>query len=340
MLNVGIAGVTGYAGQELIRILLDHPRVRISGLFSKSASGKPAGDIFRGRGKRLGLVCQKPVVKNIVDKCDAVFLALPHTASMGLVPLLLKAGKRVIDLSADYRLKDAGLYQKAYRYAHKDKPNLKVSVYGLPELYRAGIRGAKLVANPGCYPTAAVLALAPLVGLGIADPDSIIIDAKSGVSGAGKKAAEEFFASQAREDFKAYKVGVHQHAPEIDQVLSGLAGKTVKVTFVPHLLPVMRGILETIYVKRRPKAEARGQKMIDLYKKFYKKEPFVRVKPEGEFPRLIDVTGTNFCDIGIKETTDGAIIICAIDNLLKGASGQAVQNMNIMYGFPETTGLL
>ena len=341
MLNVGIVGVSGYTGEELIRILVNHPKVKISGLFSSSACGSPIAEIFPEFSSHLDLVCLKPDIKNIVDKCGLVFLALPHTTSMDLVPQLVKAGKRVIDLSADYRLKDFKVYEKFYQYQHKDKPNLKAAVYGLPELYRSGIKSAKIVANPGCYPTAAVLALAPLVALGPVDFGSIIIDAKSGVSGAGRKATEEFFSSQNKEDFKAYKVGAHQHTPEINQVLSGLAGKKVKVTFVPHLLPVKVGILETIYVKKTKKLKnQKTERLVDLYKKFYKKEPFVRIKPEGEFPRLIDVVGTNFCDIGIKDNPDNLIIIAAIDNLVKGASGQAVQNMNIMYGFPETTGLL
>jgi N-acetyl-gamma-glutamyl-phosphate reductase len=213
-------------------------------------------------------------------------------------------------------------------------------VYGLPELHRAQIKKARIVANPGCYPTAAILALAPLAALGAADFSSVIIDAKSGVSGAGRKKTEEFFSSPDKEDFKAYKVGVHQHTPEISQALSSLAGRKVKVTFVPHLLPVKIGILETIYIKKNQKAKNKKQKLVELYKKFYKHEPFVRIKAEGEFPALKDVAGTNFCDIGIKDGLDSVIVIAAMDNLIKGASGQAIQNMNIMCGFPERTGLL
>ncbi len=340
MLNVGIVGVSGYTGEELIRILSAHPQVKISGLFSSSSHGKPIAEIFPQFASSLDLVCLKPEINNIVDKCDAVFLALPHTTSMDLVPQLLKAGKRVIDLSADYRLKDFKVYEKFYQHKHKDRLNLKTSVYGLPELCRQEIKQAKVVANPGCYPTAAILALAPLVALGQADLSSIIIDAKSGVSGAGRKVTEDFFSSEAKEDFKAYKVGAHQHTPEINQILSVLAGKKVKVTFVPHLLPVKRGILETIYVRKDPSSKPKVLSLLNLYKKFYKKEPFVRIKAEGEFPRLIDVVGTNFCDIGIKDNSESVIIISAIDNLVKGASGQAVQNMNIMYKFPETMGLL
>jgi len=339
MLRAGIVGVSGYTGEELIHILVNHPKVKICGLFSGSACGKPISKIFPELAGKLDLVCLKPEAKVIAAKCDIVFLALPHTTSMDLVPQLVKAGVRVIDLSADYRLKDFKAYEKFYQYKHKDKANLKQAVYGLPEFCRAQISKAKVVANPGCYPTAAILALAPLVALVPVDFNSIIIDAKSGVSGAGRKKTEEFFSSPDKEDFKAYKIGVHQHAPEINQVLSGLAGKKINVTFVPHLLPIKTGILETIYVKKSQKSQVKSHKLVELYKRFYKKEPFVRIKAEGEFPRLKDVVGTNFCDIGIKDCGGSVILISAIDNLIKGASGQAVQNMNIMYGFPEKMGL-
>ncbi len=340
MVNVGIVGVTGYTGQELIRVLLRHPGVRIAGLFSKSSYGKPIQEIFPEFASRLDLVCAKPDIKDISAKCDLVFLALPHTTSMKLVPKLLKAGKKVIDLSADYRLKDVNTYAKFYEVKHQDALGLKEAVYGLPELYRNKIKGARLVANPGCYPTAAILSLAPLVALNIADFSSIIIDAKSGVSGAGKKLVEAFLFSEANEDFRAYKVGVHQHTPEINQELSKLGRKRINVVFCPHLLPLNRGILETIYVKKNQKIKYMAKDLIGLYKKFYKKEPFVRIRAKGRLPKIKDVAGTNFCDIGIKENGDSVIVISVIDNLLKGASGQAVQNMNIMYGFPESLGLL
>jgi N-acetyl-gamma-glutamyl-phosphate reductase len=340
MLNVGIVGATGYAGEELIALLLGHPQVKIADISAKIAKEQDISEIFPRFKGRLELVCRKPDLATIVRKCELVFLALPHTVSMGLVPQLLKAGKRVIDLSADYRLKDARVYEKYYHIAQKDRSNLKEAVYGLPELYRLKIKTARLVANPGCYPTAAILALAPLVALDLVSPEAIIIDAKSGVTGAGRKLAEGFLFSEINQDFKAYKVNCHQHAPEIDQVLSRLAGKKLRVTFVPHLLPLNRGILETIYVKKHTTHNAQRKTLLEVYKKFYKNEPFVRIKNEGEFPRLKDVRGTNYCDIGIQEDACGAIIITAIDNLLKGASGQAVQNMNIICGFPEKTALL
>jgi N-acetyl-gamma-glutamyl-phosphate reductase len=341
VINVGIIGATGYAGEELVDILLRHPNVRITNISAKIDSPKTISDIFPKFKGRIDLVCSEPDIKKITAACDLIFLALPHTVSMEIVPKLLNAGKKVIDLSADYRLKDTHVYEKFYNTKHKDKAHLAMAVYGLPEIYRSKIISARLIANPGCYPTGSLLALAPLVALGQAELDTIIIDAKSGVTGAGRKLAEGFLFSEINEDFKAYKVNMHQHSPEINQELSKLAGKKINVTFVPHLLPLNRGILTTIYVKKGHKVtRSQGHKLIELYKKFYKKEPFLRIRDEGDFPRIKDVAGTNFCDIGVKEETDSVIIISAIDNLLKGASGQAVQNMNIMYKFPEYTALV
>ncbi len=349
MINVGIVGATGYAGEELIDILLRHPDVKIANLSAKIDKPQNISEIFPKLKGRIALVCTQPDIKEIIRKCDLIFLALPHSVSMEMAPELLSAGKKVIDLSADYRLKDTKIYEQFYKTKHKDKDNLSKAVYGLPELYRAKIKVTQFIANPGCYPTAAILALAPLVAFNLIDSGSIIIDAKSGVTGAGKKVAENFLFSEVNEDFKAYKVDTHQHAPEINQELSKLASQKINATFVPHLLPLSRGILETVYVKRKKiPASVRGRyasggkskNLINLYKKFYKKEPFVRVREEGDFPKIKDVVHTNFCDIGVKDSGDTIIIIAAIDNLLKGASGQAVQNMNIMYKFPEYTALL
>jgi N-acetyl-gamma-glutamyl-phosphate reductase len=339
MINIGIIGATGYAGEELIELLLGHAGVRIADISAKIEKPQDISDIFPKFRNRISLVCKEPDLKEICRKCDLIFLALPHTVSMEIVPKLLRAGKRVIDLSADYRLKDTKIYEKFYQVKQKDKVNLALSVYGLPEIYRARIKNAKLVANPGCYPTAAILALAPLASLNLVNPDSIIIDAKSGVTGAGRKLAEGFLFTEINEDFKSYRVNTHQHSPEINQELSKLAGKRIKVTFVPHLLPVSRGILATIYVNKAQNAKRKAQNLISLYQKFYKKEPFIRIRGENDFPKLKDVVGTNFCDIGIKDSQDNIIIVAAIDNLLKGAAGQAVQNMNIMCGFPEDTAL-
>lgn len=340
MINIGIVGATGYAGEELIAILLKHPHARITHLSAKIGKPQAITKLFPRFAGRIELVCKEPQVKEVISNCEIVFLALPHTVSMGIVPKLLQAGKRIIDLSADYRLKDTLLYEYFYTVKHKDKINLAKSIYGLPEIHRAKIKTAQLTANPGCYPTVSILGLAPLAAMNLADMDAIIIDAKSGATGAGRKAAQEFFFSEINENFRAYKINTHQHLPEINQELSKLAGKKISVTFVPHLLPLNRGILTTIYAKKARGSRLKAQGIISLYKNFYKNEPFVRVREEGDYPELKDVVGTNFCDIGIKDTKDNIIIIAAIDNLLKGASGQAVQNMNIMCGFPEKTALL
>ncbi len=340
MIRAGIIGATGYTGRELIRILLNHPEAQIAALYNTSGDAQNISEAFPQFSSQLDMLCGKPNIKDITKKCDLIFLALPHTLSMEWVPKLLEAGKKVIDLSADYRINNLAVYKKFYSIQHKDKINLKSAVYGMPELYRSKIKDAKLVANPGCYPTAAILALAPLASINAIDALSIIIDAKSGVSGAGKKLTKEMLFTEVNEDFKAYKVNTHQHMPEIIQILSKLSGGKVDLTFVPHLLPVNRGILETIYVRKTQDTRHKAQDVFSLFKKFYKNEKFVRIRKMGEFPALKDVVGTNYCNIGIKDCGDSLIIISAIDNLLKGASGQAVQNMNIMYGLPEGCGLL
>lgn len=342
-IKVGIIGATGHTGEVLIELLLSHPNVKITHLYNSGKSGQAnqiISEVFPKFKNRLDLVCTKPDFAQIKKDCDLIFLALPHTVSMQFVPKLLSLGKKVIDLSADYRIKNIPTFEKFYKTKHLDKTNLKESVYGLPELNRTKIKTAKLLANPGCYPTCAILALAPALAVNLADTKSIIIDAKSGVSGAGKKLENEYLFSEIQGDFRAYKVNVHQHAPEISQVLSKISGKKVEVTFVPHLLPIERGILSTIYFKKATGAKLKVKNIIELYKKFYKNEPFIRIRPDGVFPRIKDVVKTNFCDIGVKDFGDTVIIISVIDNLLKGASSQAVQNMNIMYKLPETAGLL
>lgn len=343
IINVGIIGATGHTGEVLIELLLSHPNVKITHLYNSGKSKQKAvviSDVFPKFKKRLDLTCGKPDFDQIKKDCDLIFLALPHTISMQFAPKLLKMGKRVIDLSADYRIKNPSIYEKHYKVTHQDKTNLKESVYGLPELNRAKIKTAKLLANPGCYPTSAILGLAPLLAVNLIDSDSIIIDAKSGVSGAGKRVEKEYLFSEIQGDFRAYKVNVHQHSPEIDQAISKVSGKKINAVFVPHLLPIERGILSTIYLKKAKGVKLKVKNVVELYKKFYKNEPFIRIKPDGVFPRIKDVAKTNFCDIGVKDFGSTIIVISAIDNLLKGASSQAVQNMNIMYKLPETTGLL
>jgi len=343
MINVGIIGATGYTGEELIDILLEHPEVRITYLAAKIEKPNPIEEIFPKFKNRIKLICEPLDINLAASKCSLLFLAMPHTASMAVVPKLLKANKKVIDLSADYRLRNAKIYEKFYKVEHTDAQNLKDAVYGLTEMYRSRIKEAKLVANPGCYPTAAILGLAPLIACKTFESEAIIIDAKSGVTGTGRRAHLEYFFSEINEDAYAYKINIHQHMPEINQELSKLATGSIKVAFVPHLLSVNRGILETIYIKQsRPLKIGKSQKLIELYKKFYKKEPFIRVKEEGEYVRLKDVVKTNFCDISIRSFPEDnlIIIVTAIDNLGKGAAGQAVQNMNIMCGFPEQAGLI
>lgn len=339
-IKVGIIGATGYAGETLVEILLSHPSAVITVVQAMLEKARPLGDIFpRFKGKTT-LVCKTPYMKEIVGKCDLVFLALPHTVSMKMAPFLIKEGKSVIDLSADYRLRDLGVYAHYYKTKHSDPRNIRAAVYGLPELYRNKIKKSRFIANPGCYPTAAILGLAPLAALSLIESDSIIIDAKSGITGAGRTLNQDLLFGNVNENFKAYKVNVHQHAPEISQELSKLFGRKSNIVFVPHILPLNKGILETIYVRKNARLKRNTADLINLYRKFYKDEPFVRIRDEGVFPQLRDVVDTNFCDIGIKADAKNIIIVAAIDNLLKGASGQAVQNMNIMYNIPEKTALI
>jgi N-acetyl-gamma-glutamyl-phosphate reductase len=337
-LRVGILGVSGYTGREVFACALKHPGVRLTYVAANNTQG-PMGEIYPEFLNRTTLVCQKFDIKETIKKCDLVFLALPHTESMNVAPKLLKAGLKVIDLSADYRLKSPKVYEAWYGHKHTDTRNIAKAIYGMPELFRQKIKGATFVANPGCYPTAALLGLAPLVSTR-RDIGSIIVDAKSGVSGAGRRASIGLLAFEVSENFKAYKVLSHQHSPEIEQHLSQLAGKATRIHFVAHLLPINRGILNTMYVQLN-EGIALNQ-LHSLYKKFYKAEPFVRVHPLGSQPEIKNVANTNFCDIGLAVSTDKKMVVVtsAIDNLVKGAAGQAVQNMNIMYGFNEIEGLL
>ena len=339
MIKVGIIGATGYTGEELIKILIRHPHVRLTYLAAKIDKEQPIDEIFPHLKNRLSLKCEILDIQKAISKADLFFLALPHTISIKVVPILLNHKKKVIDLSADYRLKNSNVYKKWYEVAHKDKINLKKSVYGLPELYREKIKNADLIANPGCYPTSAILSIAPALVSGIIKCDSIIIDAKSGATGIGRRASMSFFYSEINESIKAYKIDCHQHMPEIDQELSKIADKKVNVSFCPHLVPMNRGILETIYLKLKKKISL--PQVLKIYERFYKTEPFVRIVEADSFSTK-NVLDTNFCDIGLRISGNRGllVVVSAIDNLLKGASGQAVQNMNIMCGFPEVGGLL
>lgn len=339
MINVAIVGASGYTGVELIRILARHPEVRICCVTSEQSSGKPVSTLFPSLRERCDLVLEPLDTKAISAKADLVFTALPHQAAMAVVPDFLANGKKVVDLSADYRLHDMDVYGAWYE-PHKNPELLKEAVYGLPELRRDAIAKASLVANPGCYPTSIILGLKPLLQAGLIDTGSIIADSASGVSGAGRAAKVDSLYCEVNEGYKAYGVGgVHRHTPEIEQELSLMAGQRLKVTFTPHLVPMDRGILSTIYAV--PKSTVTASQLSELYAEIYKDELFVRVLPMGQFPSTAFVRGSNFCDIGVTvdERTGRIIVVSAIDNLVKGASGQAVQNMNLVCGFPEGTAL-
>ncbi|MFH1552062.1 MAG: N-acetyl-gamma-glutamyl-phosphate reductase [Candidatus Omnitrophota bacterium] len=337
MIKVGVVGATGYTGEELVEVLLRNPEVEITSLSALVDKDTDFSDLYPRFGKKISLICKNLDIEEVAAKSDLVFLALPHTVSMKVAPEFLKKGKKVIDLSADYRL-PAEIYEKWYNTKQTDTENLSSAVYGLPELNRSEIKSATFVANPGCYPTSVILALLPVVKIVAEASLAIIVDSKSGATGAGRKASIPLSFGEVDENFKCYKANEHQHMPEMEHILSKVAGKDVEVNFAPHLLPLKRGILSTIYVQHKGlPAESAIQKMYDDR---FKDEPFVRVKSAGQMPELQDTAGTNFCDIGIKVARGMLIIVSVIDNLLKGASGQAVQNMNIMYGLDEKLGLM
>ncbi len=339
-MDVSIVGATGYTGIELVKILSGHAGVNLTCLTTRQKDPMPLRHFAHFLSKYSKLELQTFNFSEVAAKSDVVFLALPHTEAVTFGEKFYKRGKIVIDLSADFRLKNPALYKKWYNFEHGSRGLLKHAVYGLPEYYKAAIARTDLIANPGCYPTAVLLGVAPLLESKLIETDHIVADCKSGVSGAGRKVTKATQFYEVDEDFKAYKVLAHQHSPEIEQVASGIAGKKAQFTFVPHLLPIKRGILATIYVKLKSKVTEK--KVFDTFYKKYAEEPFVRVLPKGSFPAIKDVAYTNFCDIGIAVDTKAkkAVIVTAIDNLLKGASGQAVQNMNIRTGFPEETGLV
>ena len=339
MLKIAIVGASGYTGLELIRILHCHPEVAVTCLTSEQSAGKRISEVFPTLRGRCELVLENLEPVRVAEKADIIFTALPHKAAMEVVPTFLDLGKKVIDLSADYRLSDPAVYGQWYE-PHINPTNLKKAVYGLPEIRRDKIKSAKLVANPGCYPTSIILGLAPLLKKGLIDLSSIIADSASGVTGAGRSAKVDSLYCEVNEGYKAYGVGgVHRHTPEIEQELSLLAGEPLKITFTPHLAPMDRGILSTIYAT--PAASVSNEMLAELYRDFYMAEPFVRVLTNGNLPSTAFVRGSNFCDIAplVDARTGRIIIVSAIDNLIKGASGQAVQNMNLVCGFPETTGL-
>lgn len=339
MIKVGIIGASGYAGAELTRIICNHPHTELTIATSRQYEGKPLSDVFPNLRSKVDIICENPTVEELAKRADLFFAAVPHKTAMDLVPHLLAAGKKVVDLSADFRLRDIAVYEDWYQ-PHSSSEFISEAVYGLPELYREQIKDCRLVANPGCYPTSVILGLAPLMKAGLVKVDSIIADSKSGTSGAGRAAQTGTLFCEVHDGFKPYKVGrAHRHTPEIEQELSALGGDSVKVSFTPHLLPISRGILSTIYASLTK--EINTKEINALYEDLYRDEPFVRLLPEDTFPATQYVRGSNFCDISIKvdHSTNRVIVMSAIDNVVKGAAGQAVQNMNIMYGFPEETGL-
>ncbi|WP_028584686.1 N-acetyl-gamma-glutamyl-phosphate reductase [Desulfogranum mediterraneum] len=340
MLNVGIVGASGYTGVELARILAGHPEVRITAATSRKYAGQPLSQVFPNLRKRVDLVCENLSVEQLIERADFFFTAVPHKTAMDIVPQLLAAGKKVVDLSADYRIRSAATYEAWYQ-EHSSPQLLTEAVYGLPELNREQVTGCRLTANPGCYPTSVILALAPLLRNRLIAPETLVIDSKSGTSGAGRAAAVGTLYCEVADGFRAYKVGgSHRHIPEIEQELSLLAGEELTVSFTPHLLPISRGILSTIYASLKTTVEQ--AELQELYADTYRDEPFVRVLPQGSFPATQHVRGSNCCDLGVQidQRTGRVIVLSAIDNIVKGASGQAIQNMNLMQGFPETTGLM
>jgi N-acetyl-gamma-glutamyl-phosphate reductase len=338
MICVAVVGATGYAGAELVRILAGHPGVELTMITSRQYAGVRFDQVYPALAGRIDLICQEYAVDRICAGADLVFMALPHQLPMSFVPDILKHETRVIDLSADFRFNDAAIYEAVYQ-PHTARELLGSAVYGLSEIYTDQIKNARLIGNPGCYPTSVLLPLIPLIKQGLLDPGSLVADSKSGVSGAGRSPALASHYCEVNESFKAYKVAVHRHNPEMDAVLSREAHRPVAITFVPHLVPMTRGMLTTIYAT--PTSGVTEKDIDACYRQAYSGRRFIRLCREGQLPNTLHVRGTNFCDIGfrIDKKNCRLILIAAIDNLVKGAAGQAVQNMNIMLGLDETAGL-
>lgn len=337
-MKIGIIGATGYAGQQLVCLLANHPKAEIEFLVSNSYVGIEYSDIYRNFKNRIDKKCISiEQVDDYLNSIDVVFIALPHGKSMNLVPKFIDAGIKVIDFGADYRIKKQDVYEKWYNLEHQSPNLLETAVYGLPELYKEKIKSAKLVANPGCYPTASILGLAPLLNSNSVDENSIIIDAKSGVSGAGRSLNTATLYGETNESIKAYSLASHRHTPEIKQELSFQCQKDVSVLFTPHLVPMNRGILATCYATL--KENITEEEVLGLYYNFYKEQPFIRVSMD--LPETRWVRNTNYCDISFRIDKDSnrIIVVSAIDNLMKGAASQAVHNMNIMCGLEENMGL-
>nr|WP_320116360.1 N-acetyl-gamma-glutamyl-phosphate reductase [uncultured Desulfuromonas sp.] len=337
-MKVAVVGASGYTGVELLRLLVRHPHVELCSITSRQYDGMNIAQVFPSLAGLVSLPCSQIDVQKIGQDADFVFTALPHKTAMDVVPGFLDQGCKVVDLSADYRLHDVAVYESWYQ-KHTSPELLKEAVYGLVELYRDDIVAARLVANPGCYPTSVALAVTPLLRNGLIDHRSLVVDSKSGTSGAGRSAKTGSLFCEVNEGFKAYSVGNHRHTPEIEQTLSEQAGESVIINFTPHLLPVNRGILTTCYAQLSDGVD--GEQLKALYEDFYADQPFVRLFPGGQLPNVAFVRGSNYADLGfvVDERTRRVIVVSAIDNLVKGAAGQAVQNMNVMAGYDETLGL-
>jgi N-acetyl-gamma-glutamyl-phosphate reductase len=336
MIRVAIIGASGYTGVESIEIILCHPEAELTYLTALEAECGHAEDVFGQLKGRCDMQIEPLDFEKLAGLADAALCCLPHKVSMEFVPKLLNAGLKVIDFSADYRLKDVKVYEKFYEVKHTDTANLARAVYGLPELFREKIKGADLVANPGCFPTGAVLAIAPLLKEGFIETDSIIVNAVTGVSGAGKNPSSKFHFPNMNENLFAYGIGAHRHMPEMEQIAGEIAGSDVRILFQPHAGPFDRGIASTVYCQ--PKGKVDCGKLAELYDDFYCCEQFVQVRKDA--PSVKDVAGTNYCHIYPACVKDRIVVFSAIDNLIKGASGQAIQNMNIVFGLKETLGLL
>lgn len=338
MINVGIAGASGYTGVELVKLITNHPHAKLQAITSNRYKGQSLTQIYPAMAGFENLICQGFDISSFAGKIDIMFLALPHKVSMAYAPALIEKGIKVIDLSADFRFTDAAAYESAYQ-THTATQLLDESVYGLCEIYREQIKKARIIGNPGCYPTSILLPVLPLIKQGLIHTHTMIADSKSGVSGAGRSLSLATHFCEVNESFCAYKIGNHRHTPEINEILTQHAGLPVDLTFTPHLLPLTRGMLSTIYVTAKENVDAK--KIRTAYNTFYEKEPFVRVLENNAYPAISHVKGTNRCDFGFhyNDRTQQIILISAIDNLLKGAAGQAIQNMNIMSGLPDETGL-
>lgn len=335
MIKIGIVGGTGYTGVELLRLLAQHPLAEVLVITSRGDAGTLVADMYPSLRGRVGLKFEDPAKANLAG-CDVVFFATPNGIAMQQAPALLDAGVRVIDLAADFRIKDIAEWEKWYGMTHACPDWVEKAVYGLPEVNREQIRSARLIANPGCYPTAVQLGFMPLVKAGLVDASSLIADAKSGVSGAGRKAETHILFSESSDNFKAYGVPGHRHLPEIRQGLSGMAGGAVGLTFVPHLVPMIRGIHATLYARIKSEADFQA-----LYESSYVDETFVDVLPAKSHPETRSVRSANTCRIAVHRPQGGdvLVVLSVIDNLVKGAAGQAIQNMNLMFGLDETAGL-